>query len=69
MRVTIKAINKALIEAGIDAQLFKAKGYFYFSGPSMENAFEQGVYGVYHLSELSVAQWVEEAKSKIRVLY
>lgn len=67
MRVTISTINKALAEAGINAKLFKAKDYFYFSGPDVEGVFEQGVYGVYRLSSLTVEQWVNEAKSKIEL--
>lgn len=66
MRTTITAINKALAAAGIDAELVKGRGYFYFVGSDMDYAEEQGVYGVFRLSDLSVTQWVEEARSKLR---
>lgn len=61
---SIAAVNKALVAAGIDAELVKGRGYFYFSGPAVDCAKEQGVYGVYRLSELTVSQWVEEARQR-----
>lgn len=66
MRTTLAAVNKALAAAGIDAELVKGRGYFYFVGSDMDCAEEQGVYGVFRLSDLSVTQWVEEARSKLR---
>ena len=66
MRTTLAAVNKALAAAGIDAELVKGRGYFYFVGSDMDYAKEQGVYGVFRLSDLSVTQWVEEARSKLR---
>ncbi|AFB83329.1 hypothetical protein PSV3_00171 [Septimatrevirus PSV32] len=66
MRTTLAAVNKALAAAGIDAELVKGRGYFYFVGSDMDYAEEQGVYGVFRLSDLSVTQWVEEARSKLR---
>lgn len=66
MRTTLAAVNKALAAAGIDAELVKGRGYFYFVGSDMDYAEEQGVYGVFRLSDLSVSQWVEEARSKLR---
>ena len=66
MRTTLAAVNKALAAAGIDAELVKGRGYFYFVGSDMDYAEEQGVYGVFRLSDLSVTQCVEEARSKLR---
>lgn len=66
MCTTLAAVNKALAAAGIDAELVKGRGYFYFVGSDMDYAEEQGVYGVFRLSDLSVTQWVEEARSKLR---
>lgn len=66
MRTTLAAVNKALAAAGIDAELVKGRGYFYFVGSDMDYAEEQGVYGVFRLSDLSVSQWVEESRSKLR---
>lgn len=65
MRVTINNINKSLVDAGIKAELVRGDGYFYFIGDDVSMVEEQGVYGVYHLSALTIEQWVEEAKSKI----
>lgn len=64
-RVTLAEVNKALKVNGIDCELIKGQGYFYFQGPAVETAFEQGVYSVFRLSDLSVEQWVEEAKERI----
>lgn len=62
---TIKNINAALKAAGIDAEIVRGKGYFYFTGPAMDLAKEQGVYGVARLGDLPIERWVEEAKAKI----
>ena len=63
-RATIPSVNKALKAAGIEAEIFRGNGYFYFSGPAVEVSHEQGVYGVFRISDLSVEEWVEEAKEK-----
>lgn len=65
-RVTTKQVNAALAKAGLEVELVKDRqqGYFYFSGPGVDLAFEQGVYGVWRLGDLSVEQWVEEAREK-----
>lgn len=65
MRVTLSAVNKALAHAGIKAELVRGEGYFYFVGDDVDLSEEQGVYGVYRLSELSVERWVQEAKDKM----
>lgn len=65
-RTTINQVNKALKAAGIDAELLRGEGYFYFSGKAMDVVQEQGVYGVYRLNELSVERWVAEAQGKIK---
>ena len=65
MRVTLKQINEALKAEGIDAEIHRGEGYFYFSGPAMDLAHEQGVYGVARLSDLPVERWVQEAKAKL----
>lgn len=61
---TVKNINQSLQDAGIDAEIVRGDGYFYFTGPSMDLVEEQGVYGVTRLSDLSVERWVAEAKAK-----
>lgn len=64
-RVTIKQVNEALKAEGIDAEIVRGDGYFYFFGPSMDLANEQGVYGVVRLSDMSVERWVQEAKDRL----
>lgn len=64
-RVTLKQVNAALKAEGIDAELVRGQGYFYFTGKAMDVASEQGVYGVSRLGELSVERWVAEAKAKM----
>jgi len=66
MRTTLAAVNKALAAAGIDAELVKGDGYFYFVGQDVELAREQGVYGVFRLNDLSLEQWVEEARQRMQ---
>lgn len=63
MKSTKKAIDAALKSSGIDAEIFKGNGYFYFVGLSVNLASEQGVYGVARFSDLSVDRWVEECKA------
>ena len=65
MRVTLSAVNKALAQEGIKAELVRGEGYFYFVGDDVDLSEEQGVYGVYRLSELSVERWLQEAKDKM----
>ena len=61
-RATIPAINKAIAALGIEAELIRAKGYFYFTGPSVETCSRQGVYGVTRVGDLTVEQWLGELK-------
>lgn len=64
-RTTINAVNRAIAEAGFEAELVKATGgYFYFAGPAVELAHETGV-AVYRLSDLTVDQWVSRLRAII----
>lgn len=65
MKVTTAKVNEALATAGLNGELVKGTGYYYFSGPSFDRCREQGVYGVYRLGDLTVEQWVQEARSKV----
>lgn len=61
-RANTKSINKALVEAGIKAQIHKApEGYCYFYGDDVEYADSTSVM-VSRLSDFTVERWVEEAK-------
>lgn len=64
--ITLKAVNKELARLHISAELVKGDGYFYFSGEDVELAQEQGVYGVFRLNDLSLEQWVEEARQRMQ---
>jgi hypothetical protein len=65
-RVTINSINKALSATGLDCEIVKGYGYFYFCGPAMDQVREEhGVYGVFRLSDLTIEQWVSIASEKI----
>jgi len=57
---TRAAVNKAIASLG-DIELVKGNGYFYFVGNSV-SVDAGGVY-VYGIKELTLDQWVEEAKA------
>lgn len=63
-RVTIKSINMALADAGIDCEIVKGRGYFYFTGNAVDLAREQGVYGITRLNGYSIEQWVAVARER-----
>jgi hypothetical protein len=59
MRATTKKVNAALEAAGFaGAEIVRGAGYFYFAGPGYVTG---GVY-VYHLTSLTVEEWVAEFK-------
>jgi len=60
-RVTVANVNAALRAAGIDAELLKGRGYFYFGGPAVELCYTTSV-PTMHLRSLSVEQWLDEAR-------
>lgn len=64
--LTLRKVNGELTRAGIRAELVKGDGYFYFVGQDVELAQEQGVYGVFRLNDLSLEQWVEEARQRMQ---
>ncbi len=66
MRVTLKAVNAALARAdfaGVELVRGNGHGYWYFTGADTALWYSTGVY-VYHLNELTVTEWVEEARAK-----
>lgn len=63
--MNIRTVNKAIAEAGIRAQLVRGTGYYYFVGDDVSLARETGVYGVYRLNDLTLEQWLEEARCKV----
>lgn len=64
--LTLKKINAELAKQGIPAELVKGDGYFYFCGEAVALAKEQGVYGVYRLNDLSLEQWIQEARERMQ---
>jgi hypothetical protein len=52
-------VNKVIRAAGIDAQLVKGSGYFYFTGAAVEGAFTTSV-NVYLLADLTLEEWMKE---------
>lgn len=64
-RITRTAINKALAEAGFEpgTEIVRGNGYWYFSGGDAHTWYSTSVY-TYHLSDLSVEEWVAEAAEK-----
>lgn len=57
--LTLKKVNKALEDKGIEDRLFKGKDYFYFWGPQACQFHETSVY-VFRLSELTIEEWLQE---------
>lgn len=64
MRVTISKINEALKAEGIDAEIVRAEGYFYFEGPAVERAFTTSVM-TNRLGGMTISEWVAEAQAMV----
>ena len=63
MRVTKKAIDTALNEAGFDGEVHKGKGYVYFSSPTV--TFGDSMVMTPRFSDLPIDVWVIEYRSKL----
>jgi hypothetical protein len=63
----IKTVNKAIAAGGINLELVAGDGYFYFVGPGTENLSTASVM-VYRLNELSLDQWMTEAREVARLI-
>lgn len=58
--ITIKQVNMALKKAGIDAELCKGSGYFYFWGQDCSGWYTTSVY-VNRLNAIpTVERWINE---------
>jgi hypothetical protein len=66
MKSSKQNIDNAIKKAGIQAEIFKGNGYFYFVGKSIDLSQQQGVYGVSRFSDLSLDRWVEECKELVK---
>ena len=58
----IKTVNKAIKQAGINAELVRGDGYFYFAGEDVEMSPRSIVY-VPRLNDLTIEDWVQEAQT------
>jgi hypothetical protein len=63
----IKTVNKAITAEGMNLELVAGDGYFYFVGPGTENLSTASVM-VYRLNELSLDQWMTEAREVARLI-
>lgn len=61
-KITTKAVNKALVANGINAEIVRGEGYWYFSGEGTGTWKSTSVYTM-RLNDLSVHEWVEQAKA------
>lgn len=64
MKLTIATVNKALKEAGINGELLKGNGYFYFWGPDFDRCTTTSVM-VPQLNCLSLESWLHDAREFI----
>ena len=64
MGFNIRSVNKALKEAGINGELVRGEGYFYFVGESFYYSSGTSVY-VFRVTNLTIEQWVQEALDMI----
>jgi len=60
MALTLKAVNAEITKRGLNLELFKGQGYFYFSGDAC-NLRQSTSVMVNSLNQLTLEQWVEEA--------
>lgn len=58
-RLTLKALNNALSVNGIEDELVKGDGYFYFWGKKASTWYCSSVM-VFRLNDLTVEQWIAE---------
>ena len=59
-RLTLKAINAAIRQRGVRAELVRGAGYFYYAGPDVDYAYSTSQL-VYSLGSCSLEEWVEGA--------
>lgn len=59
-RATMAALNAQMKAEGIDAELVKGNGYFYFSGPT----YYPSIY-VYALNQMGFDEWMQHIRSAV----
>lgn len=60
MRITTRTITKAIQAAGINGELVRGSGYYYFTGPAFEGCPSTSVM-TYHIGAYSVEDWIAVA--------
>lgn len=60
-RLTCKAVTKAIREAGLNGELVRGNGYYYFVGPAFESCKTTMVI-THHIAAYTLEEWVAEAK-------
>jgi hypothetical protein len=63
-RTTVKLVNDALREEGINGKLRRGRGYFYFTGDEFHRCHSTSIY-VYRVDAFNVESWVRQAKRMI----
>lgn len=63
-RVTLNKINEAVRASGHNEQLVKGNGYYYWINGEAYKFREMGVYGVSHLNELTIEQWIADLETR-----
>lgn len=58
-RLRKRDVNRKIRQRGIDAELVRGQGYYYFVGPDVEGASSTSVM-VFALNHLSLEQWMSE---------
>ncbi len=66
-RLTTSAISKAVRALGYKNVTLRAgKGYYYWTGGVASKFFEQGVYGIRRLNDMSLQHWVNDFKERVK---
>ena len=61
-RLTVKAVTKAIREAGLDGELVRGNGFYYFHGKSFGPRCSLNTIFTRHIDAISLASWVGDAK-------
>jgi hypothetical protein len=68
-RASLRTVNDALRDAGLDVFLLRAPrrdaGYLYLAGPDADHLSEAGFYGGERVGDYTVAEWVAMIRERI----
>ena len=69
MRLTTKAVSKAVRALGYkNVRLVRGKGYYYWTGGIASRFYEQGVYGINRLNDMSLKRWVNDFRDRVKAI-